>query len=52
MRLAFHVDQLWFAAPGGIGTYVSHLATELPAASPDDAFVPFSATFSNFSPST
>ena len=45
MRLAFHVDQLWFAAPGGIGTYVSHLATELPAASPDDAFVPFSASW-------
>ena len=45
MRVAFHVDQLWFAAPGGIGTYVSHLATELPAVSPDDSIVPFSASW-------
>ena len=21
MRVAIHVDQLWFSAPGGIGTY-------------------------------
>ncbi len=45
MRVAFHVDQLWFAAPGGIGTYVSRLATELPAAAPDDDFMPFSASW-------
>jgi len=45
MRVAFHVDQLWFAAPGGIGTYVSHLATELPAAAADDELVPFSASW-------
>ncbi|MFL5790812.1 MAG: glycosyltransferase family 4 protein [Actinomycetota bacterium] len=45
MRIAFHVDQLWFSAPGGIGTYVSHLASELPAVAPDDELVPFSASW-------
>ena len=25
MRVAFHIDQLWFTAPGGIGTYVWEL---------------------------
>ena len=25
MKVAFHVDQLWFKAPGGIGTYVEQL---------------------------
>ena len=25
MRVAFHIDQLWFSAPGGIGTYVRKL---------------------------
>jgi glycosyltransferase involved in cell wall biosynthesis len=45
VRVAFHVDQLWFAAPGGIGTYVSHLARELPVAAPDDELVPFSASW-------
>ncbi len=45
MRVAFHVDQLWFAAPGGIGTYVSRLATELPAGTADDELVPFSASW-------
>jgi glycosyltransferase involved in cell wall biosynthesis len=34
MRVAFHTDQLWFSAPGGIGTYVRELLTAL-AASPD-----------------
>ena len=29
MRVAFHVDQLWFSAPGGIGTYVRALFPEL-----------------------
>jgi glycosyltransferase involved in cell wall biosynthesis len=31
VRVAFHVDQLWFRAPGGIGTYVSELLEALPA---------------------
>jgi glycosyltransferase involved in cell wall biosynthesis len=25
VRIAFHIDQLWFSAPGGIGTYVREL---------------------------
>ncbi len=29
LRVAFHIDQLWFSAPGGIGTYVWELAGEL-----------------------
>ncbi len=29
MRVAFHTDQLWFSAPGGIGTYVRELAPAL-----------------------
>jgi glycosyltransferase involved in cell wall biosynthesis len=45
VRVAFHVDQLWFAARGGIGTYVSHLATALPAAASGDELVPFSASW-------
>jgi glycosyltransferase involved in cell wall biosynthesis len=45
VRVAFHVDQLWFAAPGGIGTYVSHLARDLPLTAPDDELVPYSASW-------
>ena len=29
LSVAFHIDQLWFSAPGGIGTYVRQLGTEL-----------------------
>ena len=29
MKVAFHVDQLWFSAPGGIGTYVRELLPAL-----------------------
>ena len=31
MPVAFHVDQLWFSAPGGIGTYVWELSAALEA---------------------
>ena len=31
MKVAFHTDQLWFSAPGGIGTYVRELASALAA---------------------
>ncbi len=31
LRVAFHIDQLWFSAPGGIGTYVWELSGELEA---------------------
>jgi glycosyltransferase involved in cell wall biosynthesis len=39
VRVAFHIDQLWFAAPGGIGTYVRELLRALPGAGAD--LVPF-----------
>jgi glycosyltransferase involved in cell wall biosynthesis len=32
MKVAFHIDQLWFATPGGIGTYVRELGGALFAA--------------------
>jgi glycosyltransferase involved in cell wall biosynthesis len=35
VRVALHVDQLWFTAPGGIGTYVRELVPELAAAGAD-----------------
>ena len=31
MKVAFHTDQLWFSAPGGIGTYVRELSSALRA---------------------
>ena len=31
LKAAFHIDQLWFSAPGGIGTYVWELWGELEA---------------------
>jgi len=43
LKVAFHVDQLWFSAPGGIGTYVSQLLRQLPAADPTLDLVPFHA---------
>jgi len=45
VRVALHVDQLWFAAPGGIGTYVARLAPALAAAAPENELVPFSASW-------
>ena len=39
MKVALHVDQLWFSAPGGIGTYVHELLGALPEAPAD--VVPF-----------
>jgi glycosyltransferase involved in cell wall biosynthesis len=35
VRVAVHVDQVWFSAPGGIGTYVRELVPELAAAGAD-----------------
>ncbi|MEA2521493.1 MAG: hypothetical protein QOI81_1139 [Actinomycetota bacterium] len=35
VNVGFHVDQAWFSAPGGIGTYVSELAPALAAAGTD-----------------
>jgi glycosyltransferase involved in cell wall biosynthesis len=35
VNVGFHVDQAWFSAPGGIGTYVAELAPALAAAGAD-----------------
>ena len=50
MKVAFHIDQLWFSAPGGIGTYVRELGTALQA--PDLAvdLVPFHSRWPTPSP--
>ena len=45
MRVAVHVDQLWFRTPGGIGTYVSSLSEHLGAGTSDTEIVPFSSTW-------
>ncbi|MGH2539312.1 MAG: glycosyltransferase family 4 protein [Actinomycetota bacterium] len=41
MKVAFHIDQLWFSAPGGIGTYVRELAPALIAEDPTLELMPF-----------
>ncbi len=41
MKVAFHIDQLWFKAPGGIGRYVSEMLVALPAADPSLELTPF-----------
>ncbi len=51
MKVAFHVDQLWFSAPGGIGTYVRELLDALPAADPSLELVPFRSRWRGRSPS-
>ncbi|HJS27314.1 MAG TPA: glycosyltransferase family 1 protein [Actinomycetota bacterium] len=45
MKVALHVDQLYFQAPGGIGTYVSHLAPALVRHDPALELVLFHARF-------
>ena len=35
VKVGFHVDQAWFAAPGGIGTYIAELAPALRTAGAD-----------------
>jgi glycosyltransferase involved in cell wall biosynthesis len=42
VRVAFHIDQLWFSAPGGIGTYVRELLPRLGSADEIDV-LPFSS---------
>jgi glycosyltransferase involved in cell wall biosynthesis len=39
--VAFHADQLWFSAPGGIGTYVRELLEALPRVDPSLELAPF-----------
>jgi len=44
LKVAFHVDQLWFSAPGGIGTYVDELMwSALRDADPSLELVPFAS---------
>ena len=50
MKVAFHIDQLWFAAPGGIGTYVRELALALVEEDPTLALMPFRSRFSSGGP--
>jgi glycosyltransferase involved in cell wall biosynthesis len=45
VKVAFHVDQLWFKAPGGIGTYVDQLGPALTTEDPALELVPFRSTF-------
>ncbi|MEX0651081.1 MAG: glycosyltransferase family 1 protein, partial [Actinomycetota bacterium] len=41
MKVALHIDQLWFSAPGGIGTYVRELAPALIEQDPTLELLPF-----------
>jgi glycosyltransferase involved in cell wall biosynthesis len=50
VKVALHVDQLWFATPGGIGTYVRELAPALLADDPTIDLVPFRARFTAAGP--
>lgn len=50
MKVAFHIDQLWFSAPGGIGTYVRELAPALLAEDPTLDLVPFRSRFTSNGP--
>ena len=45
MKVAFHIDQLWFKAPGGIGTYVTQLGPALTSEDPALELVPFRSSF-------
>lgn len=45
MKVALHVDQLFFAAPGGIGTYIRNLAPALVRQDPSLELVLFHARF-------
>lgn len=47
MRVAFHVDQLFFQAPGGIGTYIRNLAPAMTARDPSLQLALFHARFTS-----
>lgn len=51
MKVAFHVDQLWFSAPGGIGTYVKEMLEALPASDPTIELTPFYSKWRGRTPS-
>lgn len=50
MKAAFHIDQLWFSTPGGIGTYVWELAPALVRQDPSLELVPFRSRWSHDPP--
>jgi glycosyltransferase involved in cell wall biosynthesis len=52
MKVAFHIDQLWFSAPGGIGTYIRELAPALIAEDPTLELLPFRSRFAAGGPPT
>jgi glycosyltransferase involved in cell wall biosynthesis len=45
VKVALQIDQLWFTAPGGIGTYVWELADALPRLDDPPELMPFRARF-------
>lgn len=47
MKVAFQVDQLFFQAPGGIGTYIRNLAPAMAARDPSLQLTLFHARFPN-----
>jgi glycosyltransferase involved in cell wall biosynthesis len=50
MKVAFHIDQLWFAAPGGIGTYIRELAPALLEEDPTLQLTPFRSRWGSSGP--
>lgn len=52
MKVAFHIDQLWFSAPGGIGTYVRELAPALIEQDPTLELLPFRSRWPTDGPPT
>lgn len=52
MKVAFHIDQLWFSAPGGIGTYVRELAPALIEQDPTLDLMPFRSRLPTSGPPT
>jgi len=51
VKVAFHVDQLWFTAPGGIGRYVSELLQAIPASDETVELTPFYSRWRRGGPS-
>jgi glycosyltransferase involved in cell wall biosynthesis len=45
VKVAFHIDQLWFDAPGGIGTYVWEMFPALGDADPSMEVMPFRSSW-------
>ncbi len=51
MRVAAHVDQLFFTVPGGVGTYIRNLVPALAGRDPSLAVTLFHARFASPRPS-